>query len=108
MRFEVGLPGGIDVWALQAAGLDPDEFLRLSMEQFEEKKGRPLPATVRCRCRKSDRPMEARVTVFGFGEHEEIDRWLDKSGKIVVKRGRRPDSATEIRVEIANEKIGRT
>jgi hypothetical protein len=106
MRFEVGLPGGIDVSTLYAAGLDAEEFQELSMAQFTAKKPPSLPATVRCPVR-SNKPIVASVTVFSFGEHERIGRYVNKAGKIIVKRGKRPDSATEIRVEISDEKIGR-
>jgi hypothetical protein len=107
MRFEVALPGGIDVSTLYAAGLDIDQFQELSIAQFTAKKPPSLPATVRSRYLHSDKPVTASITVFGFGEHEQIDRYVNKAGKIVVKRGKRPRTATEIRVEIGDEKIGR-
>src|SRR5688500_10613658 len=106
MRFEVGLPGGIDVSTLYAAGLDTEEFEELSMAHITARKPPSLPVTVRCPYVRSDKRIIASVTVFSFGEDEQIDRYVNKAGKIIVKRGIRPRTATEIRVEIRDEKIG--
>src|SRR5687767_9062011 len=105
MRFEVNLPGGMDCSALGMAGLDADAVVKLSTAVITDKT--KLPATVQCPCTLTDAACTARVTIFSFGDHETIDRWIDKSGKIVFKRGKRPTSATRVAVEIEDEKIGR-
>ena len=107
MRFEARLPAGIDTWALRAAGLEAHALSELSTARFEKKKAPSFPATIRCRYLHSDKPIEATVTVFGFGERERIDRWLDKDGKIVIQRGKRPQSATHLGIEIGDDLIGK-
>src|SRR5438034_1895081 len=105
MRFEVKLPAGIDCWALRAAGLDADAIAHLSVSAATGKI--KLPQTHQCACILPDTTGSAAVTIFSFGQHERIDRWIDQSGKLVIKRGKRPKAATRLQIEINNEAAGR-
>ena len=67
-----------------------------------------MPQTHQCACILPDTTGSAAVTIFSFGQHERIDRWIDQSGKLVIKRGKRPKAATRLQIEINNEAAGRT
>src|SRR3954471_8081465 len=105
MHFDVTLPEGINCWALRVAGFEGEGIDELCGRADEELK---LPATIRCRCAAAHKPVNASITFFSFGEPEQIDRWLDKDGKIVIKRGKRPKTGTHIRVDISDAKAART
>ena len=87
MHFEVILPEGMNVWALRIAGFKEDAIRDVCARSWDDKL--KLPATVQCRYTAGDKSLNASITFFSFGEHEQIDRWVSKEGKIVVKRGKK-------------------
>src|SRR3954463_4583622 len=105
MHFDVTLPEGINSWALRVAGFEGEAIDEVCARVTEE--GLKLPATIRCRYANAQKSVNASITFFSFGEREQINRWLDKEGKIVVKRGKKPKTGTRIGVEISDAKAGR-
>ena len=105
MRFEVNLPGGMDCWALRASGLEPEGFTKLSIAVITDKA--TPPKTLKCACTLPDASCTASVTVFSFGEPERIDYREDKSGRIIVKRGKRPKTATHLQIDMDDPKVAK-
>ena len=104
MQINANLPAGIDRFALRAAGLEVEGVLEL---EHDVDAGRAtLPKTLRS-IYIADPAVRVVVTVLGFGEGDNIDRWRDKSGRIAFKRVRRGETPTRVRIEIDNAKAGK-
>ena len=103
MRFEANLAGGIDRWALRAAGLEVDGWGDVAIATLHGEA--QLPTTLRCRYL-ADGDVKASVTVLAFGGGDNIDRWRDKSGRIAFERVAKAKEPTRVRIEIDDDKAG--
>lgn len=104
MRFKINLPAGIDLGTLCAAGLDPEGFTDLDVAVITGKA--TLPKELRC-VYLPDLSVKCALTVHRFGERENIERWRDKSGKLVFKRSAKAKYGTHIEIEIDDDRVGR-